>query len=162
MHKARLSGDKFRPRWTCGTIALVLALTGAGCGKGIGEVKGRVTCNDHPLSQGSVMIVGSDNLPHYGPIQADGTYLVKDVPVGNALVAVTTPSPTPLPVQASVTRVVEKKGRTRGDHPARATSPPKQTVVIPIDYGDPSKSGLTLTVRNGPNAYPIALKNPKP
>ena len=56
----------------------------AGCSSGLGELTGRVTYKGQVVASGTVVIVGSDLLPHHGLIDEDGTYTISKVPTGPA------------------------------------------------------------------------------
>ena len=98
----RLTGSRF-------AIILVSAFVCCGCGAGRGDIMGKVTQKQRPVVFGTVLVVGGDGLPHFGPIQEDGSYTVEDVPAGPVRIAVNSPDPTtPL-----FNRDDEKKGRPR-------------------------------------------------
>ena len=131
-------------------VAAFLGLAGAGCGGGIGTVSGTVTYQNKKVVSGTVMIVASDSLPYYSPIDKDGTYSVENVPAGEAKVSVTSLDPSgPKGRPGAPKRPVEKK------EPA---VDPKLWFSIPDRYADFSNSGLTVNVRRGPNTYDIKLE----
>jgi hypothetical protein len=82
-----------RPTTICLFAVFCLSLPFlSGCGKGRATVKGKVTFNSQPLTVGTVGFV-CDGQTTTGQIKPDGTYIVKDVPVGEATITVTTPPP---------------------------------------------------------------------
>jgi hypothetical protein len=128
----------------------VLALGLAGCG-GSGTLEGRVSYRGRPVVYGVVSVVGADGLTRVGNISPDGSYAVRDVPAGPATIGVDSPQP-PDPVRAG-----RRGGRTGA---APAPPPPvdrSQWVRLPDHFADPSKSGVSTTVRSGANPFDIAL-----
>jgi hypothetical protein len=134
----------------------VALLGSAGCGRGSGAVTGVVTFQNKTVASGTVIIVGSDLLPYYGNIEADGTYTVPRVPIGFAKIAVFSPGP-------------DSASQFRSDLPAakpgvekRALSSvfrgdPKTWFPLPEKYREFDTSGLTLTVGSGVNPRDIEL-----
>ncbi|MGH7221696.1 MAG: carboxypeptidase-like regulatory domain-containing protein [Gemmataceae bacterium] len=122
-------------------------MAGMGCGKSKkgAKVSGTVKYQGQPLPSGSVtffdakkQIVGTATIK-------DGSYSMVDVPTGNVMISVTTPpsfKPDP-------------------KHPApqgMKGSPPPQSVPIPLQYGNPEKSGLSYEVKSGKQDHPIDLR----
>src|SRR5215469_4912553 len=58
-----------------------------------GDVHGKVSYQGRPVIYGSVVLIGSDDMPVTGRINADGTYVVSAVPSGDVRVAVVSPDP---------------------------------------------------------------------
>ncbi len=119
---------------------LLLVLASAGCSR-VGQVSGKASYRGRPLPAGTVMLLASDGQPYDGPIQTDGTFVIRDVPIGTAKVSVT-----------SIVPAGEEK-RTRG---GKEASQAKQRTIakggrsrIPSKYSDFEKSGLTVTVEKG-------------
>ena len=75
-----------------GAAAVLLALSVIGC-QGKGEVSGKVVYQDKALASGTVLIVASDGSLHQGTIKTDGSYRIRDVPSGEARLAVNSPDP---------------------------------------------------------------------
>lgn len=139
----------------CVGFGLALTLAGSGCGAGTGDVKGKVFQKQKPVVFGTVLIVGKDGLPRFGPINEDGSYLVEEVPVGPVRIGVNSPDPTtPL-----FNKDDEKKGRPRPpEDQKRLAALKKKWSPLPSSYGDVTTSDLTLEVHRGENAHDIELK----
>jgi hypothetical protein len=103
-------------------------------------------------------MIGSDNMPVTGPINADGTYAVAGVPAGTVRVALVSPDPA-------------GRMRSRGiQNPTALTSPRKarrQTAPeidrskwfpLPLEYELADNSGITTTIQEGDNTFDIDLK----
>src|ERR1700722_5549244 len=118
-----------------------------GCGPARGDLQGKVTYQGKPLCSGSVLVAAADGVKA-SPIQADGRYEVKDIPVG--LVKVTVNSPDPAGVRYA--------GRRKEDRPPPAPKDNSNWFAIPSDFGDFEKSGLTFQVNGGHNRWDIDLK----
>jgi hypothetical protein len=131
-------------------LAPAVLLGAAGCG-GTADVTGKVTYKGKPVVYGTVVLFGSDGLAKSGAIQPDGSFRVKDVPVGTARVAVTSPRP---PGSNPSKRPLDR-GEAADDKPVPEPPPPappevvQNWVALPEKYGDPSKSEVTVTVKSG-------------
>ena len=121
-----------------------------------GNVTGKVTFRGKPVYTGSVIIVGKDGVAAAGPIETDGTYVVRKAPVGEVSVGVVSKDPVYLH-KISVMR------SSRTPVPASALRTPsnlerKKWFPIPKEYEEPVRSGLTFAVKKGDNQYDIELK----
>src|SRR5262245_27934228 len=151
-------------------LALALALLGAalpGCAR-TGSLSGKVSYKGKTLAYGAVTVIGSDGIPVTGNIGLDGTYEIPALPTGPAKVGVVSPDPV---VEAEKlakwqrkgggrpTKVDKRKGK-KEDTPPLANPPDRSKwFAIPDRYGVPESSGLTLTVKGGPNTHDIDLPN---
>lgn len=151
--------------WPCRLIlALPVLASLIGCG-GSGTVSGTVTFRpqNKKVVHGTVMVVGKDGTPRYGPIQKDGTYRVDGVPAGPAKLTVSSPNPSGN-AQPGAPAGLTKSGKpligasAAGSVPGpSATEPPADWFPIPDKYGDLEKSGLTCTVKSGVTPNDITL-----
>jgi len=139
-------------------LLLLLALA-AGCSSS-GSLSGTVTSkqSNKKVMSGTVGVLGSDNVLKYGEIKPDGTYTVKGVRTGPVKVSVSSPNPkgVGLPGREGGPR----RPPPEGGAPATPAVPPevlKGWFPIADKYGDPSKSGLTTTVKGGSNTFNIEL-----
>lgn len=82
-----------------------------------------------PLTYGTVVFVGGDNIPVRALSDGDGHYQATQVPVGNAKIAVMAPP-----------------------------SPSEPAAAIPQKYLDAGISDLTYTVSSGSQTHNIDLK----
>jgi len=154
-----------RRLWASALAASCILL--GGCGpdlKAHGVVKGKVTRGGKPLTSGTVMFFGKDGVTGSGTIEPDGTYEVKDAPVGECQVTVRVDT---LPMDPSV-RARLKGGGTKmpeGPRDPSKASPdlpsaprvPKEIVPIDAKYSKPETSGLSFTVKKGEQTYNIDL-----
>lgn len=119
---------------------LLLLLASAGCSR-VGQVSGKASYRGQLLPAGTVMLLASDGRPYDGQIQADGTFVIRDVPLGAAKVSVTSRVP------------AGEEKRTRGGKEANWAK--QRTIAkggrsrIPAKYSDFEESGLTVTVEKG-------------
>jgi hypothetical protein len=139
-----------------GTILLLLALLTTGCLRRKGELSGQVSYQGKPLTSGSVVVVGEDNMPLRAAIGADGRYTVVGVPIGEVRVAVHSPNPSR---RVSAKDPKQKRPPRPGVRPVPPPEPPPPPgwFPIPTRYGDLDKSELRTTVKAGPNSYDIPL-----
>jgi hypothetical protein len=122
-----------------------------------------VTYKGTKLRGGSVVFTRADGQvsPVSVQINEDGTYTAEKVPVGETNVSVDTAYLRPQgwpggggPPKYEAPKDVEsnyKPGADAGDNA-------RKYVRIPDKYADPSQSGLTLTVKGGPQTYDIPLE----
>lgn len=131
-------------RWIV-PAALCLAV---GCGTAtepVGKVFGRVTLQDQPLGEGSIIFTNADKGVYItAPLQHDGRYEVESsagrgLPLGSYRVYL---APAP------------------GEPLTKARPAPKagQGPVIPPRYRDAKSSGLRLEVKEGDNPFDVKLQ----
>jgi hypothetical protein len=124
-------------------VGLVLA---AGCGYSpdlppVAPVTGKVFLDGNPLPRGMVQFVPEGGgAPATAPISSDGTYELKTATVKGAVIGTH---------QIGVVSQEEPKDET-DTYPAS---------LIPTTYNNPTASGLTYTVVEGPNNHDIQLKS---
>ena len=80
------SSQRGRP-WRYSFLVALLVGVG-GCGTPRCDVSGKVTYQGKTVVCGTITFVGSDGMPIVVPIQSDGAYQAKQVPVGPVQVAV--------------------------------------------------------------------------
>jgi hypothetical protein len=134
------------------TIAglLALAALACGCGSGSAPVTGRVTYQGKPVVWGSVTFKAADGSMHQIGINLDGTYRLEHVPVGPAVVGVSSPDPAP---SARARQLGGDEGRGR---PGPPPVPAGAWFPLPAKYADPATSGVTVHV--GRDSGDIELK----
>jgi len=140
----------------CG-IALVIAV-GTVCllgGCGIREVRypesgadleGTVSYNNEKVKVALVIVQGA-GLSATGNINSDGSFKIKNVPIGEVSIGVNTDA---------------GKGELRGKMMARAQTKEKvdlpKVIDIPPKFFSPATSGIKTTISKGPNKYDVILK----
>jgi hypothetical protein len=149
---------------SAGVLSL-LALT-SGC-SAPGSISGKVTYQNEPVTEGTVVFSSTQGKgSRTATLGEDGSYSIDNIPAGQYKIAVVTPTNQP-----------ERNPRGKGPPPnmmppkdkipAGASSPvysgqPKKAKKpqkpIPDDFADPDKSGLTYTVKSGPQTHPIDMK----
>jgi hypothetical protein len=110
-----------------------------------------VTYNGKPLPGGKVTFVGDDWVSIDGIIDEQGHYTI-NAPVGNVKIAVDNRL-----VQQGAVRAEASKGA--GPRPGGPPPTPikGKYIQIPDKYYDAAASGLTYTVKSGPQTYDIKL-----
>lgn len=152
--------------------ALAAALVGAsGCGRGVGDVSGRVTHQGKVVVCGSVTLVGPDGMTKSGRINQDGTYSVSGVGAGTVRVAIVSDDPArPLdPYKAAKTHgkaAVEPTDDSGRDPEAGRVVPVapndrsnwaepgidrSKWFVLPKKYELVTTSDLSVEIKPGPN-----------
>ena len=127
--------------------AALLTLAASGCGKPAGYISGKVTLQGKALPGGYVNFSceGATPTVKTSVIQADGSYSIRDMPVG--------------PAKIAVQGILGPQGPGTGTKPA-GTVPPSgggKTVYVPPEFGNAETSKLTYTVVNGSQTHDIAL-----
>jgi hypothetical protein len=123
-------------------LPLLVVCLAVGCGTPTGEVSGAVTYDGEPLPSGTVAFVAEDGRNRdkvkLAGITSDGRYHIQNSLCGDVRISVQTPPAV--------------KGRFA------AMSLP--SIEIPQKYADADKSGLTYTVKPGPQTFDIKLTGP--
>jgi hypothetical protein len=127
------------------TVAAMIALLALapGCSRGTAPVAGRVTYQGKPVVWGSVTLKAADGSIHQIGINLDGTYRLEGVPIGLAMVGVSSPDPAP---SARARQLGGDEGRGR---PGPPPVPPGAWFPLPDKYVEPAMSGLTIQVGSG-------------
>jgi hypothetical protein len=138
------------------TASLLLIATG--CGRGSGDLKGRVTLTaggkTTTVVMGQVMVVGSDSKAYYSEIGEDGSYQISGIPAGEAKVVVNSPDPR---LAAKATAGREPRGDRKPREPAKKADLSKW-VAIPEKYNQPDTTNLKVEIRSGENTYNVEMK----
>ena len=165
-------------------LAALLAGLAVGCGGSNtpANIKGKVTYKGQPLPGGSVTFTG-DAGSYPSSINSDGTYSVKDVPVGTFAIIVDTESVNPKGGTSADDKDLKKKDKqqAKGIEAARkqrmeqegiggggggggggfGPAPPEVLAAmymkIPAKYGDKRTSGLRMDVVRGDQTKDIEL-----
>ena len=101
-------------------------------------------------------------------INKDGTYLVRDVPLGEVKVCVSSENPKqadadPRPAGRKVRRpgVEDRRAAPGPDNSPQSPPVPEEILKgwfpIPTKYSDPGQTTLKTTVRGGKNSFDIVL-----
>jgi hypothetical protein len=141
-----------RSRRHLGLVAALLLTAVSGCGKGQGEITGKVRYRNAPLPCGTIQFLGSDGLPYAAPIGPDGSYSVR-VPEGDARVIVVCRDEARL---AGLQQQAVATGRL-GRPMAAPAQPTGQVPTLPQRYADWDASGLAATIEAGTNTVDFDL-----
>jgi hypothetical protein len=116
-----------------------------GCGGESGTtISGKISHDGKDLNSGSITFQAQEGIVETVTIQGDGTYTVSGLPKGSAKISITVPpAPTPGP------------GGVSADEPGDYEANP---VLIPIKFGDTTKSGLSVELTGGEQTHDIVLE----
>ena len=130
--------------WQLIFLAFVAIATGCGSDPPVGRVFGRVSFEGAPLNEGTILFSNADAGVHLrAKIETDGSYVLKTyeangLPYGTYVVSI-------LPPPADLIT-------------GKPTLPIKEFSNIPLQYRDPSTSGLKLTVGEGDNSFDVHMQ----
>jgi hypothetical protein len=144
--------------WRRSSVVLVVTAVAFGCGKGAGDLGGRVSYKNKPLPYGWVKMNGSDGIFRDAKIESDGTYAFKDVPVGEAKFTVSCVDPK---IEEFTRSHIanQRSGKVRDGVPGAGEPDPfDKFYLIPRLYEDITKSPLSFKIEAGTNVYNIDLK----
>jgi hypothetical protein len=154
MKRVRAGAGRRLAGW--GLLGLAFLLL-AGCGPPSGTVSGKVTMGGQTIPGGSVSFVPPNGKgTQSSDIAEDGTYTVRNLPLGKAAIIVETKSAAP----------AGAPGGVRMNMPAGAQNAPgadagKHYVPIPEAYSSADTSGLSFEVKAGKQEYNIDLQKSK-
>jgi hypothetical protein len=143
-------------RWLLIFALAVLGLTGCNAGLRDGpsptgaEVTGKVSLGSTLVRGGTVRLVSAteENRTALGSIQSDGTYSVKNAPLGKVLIA----------VETDTAKQFDPAFNRGGGPPAGIATPSMKYVRIPARYAKAKDSGLSLEVRGGAQQHDLVLR----
>jgi hypothetical protein len=144
-------------------LVLPALLFSLGCGSPKGDVSGKVTYQNKPLTGGTVTFFGAENrVVGSVPISDEGDYSMANVPVGPVKITVAAPpiiigdtAGTPPPLSKG------KGGKRGSKNEAKKRTKMRESlprVEVPAKYKMPEQSGLTYTVEPGKQVHAIGLK----
>ncbi len=144
--------------------AALLALPLVGCThnpQAPARVGGRITYKGSPVPAGTVMFHTPDKGIYPGPLNAEGTYEILDVPTGELVVTVETETINPkkkAPDYAGGKGAKMYAERVAAEgNTAALKAPPQQYVRIPPKYADPKQSPLRATLQAGRQSQDFTL-----
>jgi hypothetical protein len=149
------------------TLLMALLVLGplAGCTPGDplnrgGSLSGKVTIDGEPVTAGNLLLISEDgNWTGTAPLRGDGTYTVKEPPLGNVKVAVQTELyrdrrvPTQYPSAKGKDKLPGSGGMSLPDPSVRGLVYKE----IPEKYEKPETSGLTCVVQRGHQQHDFPL-----
>jgi len=112
----------------------------ASCG-GDRTLTGKVSYKSQPLTKGQISFVGEGGKSASGTINNDGTYFVKNPPLGVVTVTVL---------------AYQVEGEDKFGFAPQKTAPPMKSAV-PVKYNEPSTSGLKYTIERKTTTLDIDL-----
>ncbi len=124
------------------------------------EVVGKVTYKGKPLAGGTVVLHPAKGKRVVGHIMVDGTYLIKNVPVGEMVVTIETESVRAKPGKGPIPKIQPKEKKTEPKDkklPDEAKAAARY-VAIPRIYGDVKTSPLRYTVQSGKQTLNLELQ----
>jgi len=137
-----------------GVILCVPGLVGCG-GSKKASVSGKITYKGEPLGNGTVVFIGEKSAGGSSPIGADGSYKMRDVPVGPMKITVETVPSRPAPKTPNMPKAPNMPEMP--PMPGQENAAPGKYVKIPDRFKDPAKSGLTYDVTPGDQKHDITL-----
>ena len=152
--RSRLLLAHFLSRWTSISLFLLFSVM-VGCHSNTAEVSGKVTYQNKPVNTGMIMfLIKGHSKPFYATIEKGGTYSIKGIPIGDAIVTVSSSNP------HAHNRNKERKALL-GKALPRKVQQTSQAIdnwfPIPEKYNDVNASGLTVTIETGVNTFDIPL-----
>lgn len=158
---------RFLSRVSAMTALVALFVISAGCGpnyKARAIVKGKVSISGKPLTAGTIQFHGKDNITGAATITKQGTYEMKDAPLGDVVVTVFVPKLPPGGIAAMKGSAALKKDKESVDPSGSGKTisimgdMPENVVPIPDKYGNTSTSDLKYKVEKGEHTWDINLK----
>jgi hypothetical protein len=161
-------------RYFC-LIPCLVIVSAFGCGSRVNPqapayISGSVTYKGKPVTGGTVQFVTQEGVAVSGGIDADGTYAVSDVPMGELIVVVETESINP-DHKASTGKDADRRTKMMGDRPpppgqgpgpgakgGGGTAGEQKYIKIPDQYTKAKTSPLTFTAKAGRQVHTIELQ----
>lgn len=144
-------------------IALVFSLVGCGSVKPQRpsvSLKGVVRYKDQPVTGGTIRLFGNAKNGRSfaeGPINGDGTYSVRNAPLGSVKVVVDT-SATRFDTRAMIEKAKEQGAPLDESKMNLPQGSPLKFVEIDAKYNDPRKTPVEITIVEGENQRDIDLR----
>jgi len=134
--------------------SLVIFVLLAGCGPSYNKVNGTVSYKGKNLTMGTITFYSGDGkTKSFTTIGSNGFYELIDPPLGKVRVGIAVKPPPSVKLIPGKDKEGIKPKAIIGDTP----STPVEPVLIPVEYADPGKSGLTAELSSGSNTHNIDL-----
>ena len=140
-------------------LAVLPALTGCSTKA---TLTGKVSYKGRTVTSGSVIVLNDDGTAESGVIHPDGTYVVEGVKKGHVRLGVFSPNPAHarsiLNPEDNRSKAMPKGGKSAAK-PAKPAPKlaPADWFPIPLELGDPEKSGLSCDVDRGQFEFNIDI-----
>jgi hypothetical protein len=134
-----------------GPAFLAFLLLAAGCGEPRGTLTGKVSYQGKELTEGQVSFFPETGSAVIAPIEPDGSYTARGLPVGPARVSVTPARNTSIEPMGSTIDHEKLMKMMRPDGP-------RGTWIVPDNYSDPERSGIVCTVAGGTQGFDVKLQ----
>lgn len=137
-------------------LSLPALLLVCGCGASTGDLTGRVLFKDEPLQGGTVTVVAPDRLPRQAAIGQDGSYEIRNIPIGESKVLVVGLDSLPDP---SWPQEIQAPGRAEGKAKpaAQAPAPARKRQPVSHIYANLERTPLKITIASGKNSQDIKV-----
>lgn len=130
----------------------------AGC-ESRGDLNGKVMLGDKPVKIATVTVWPKDKVPRPVVLNAEGEFLVKDLPTGEAVVTVVSPNPKQEAAKVYVRELPKGTPPPPNSTPQNVPDPTasKDWFPIPAKYGDLKTSDLKVVIESGTNRKTLTL-----
>lgn len=150
-------------------LGLLLATLGVvGCSGDLprGKISGVIKHKGKPLARATVMFLTKDNQVYRGDLNEDGSYVVTDVPLGPVKACIQQALPTVAPradgqavaTSAGAGKAAMSEKRDQKWKPPAAAVPELGPDRLPLQYGDPNRSGLAFELTSAEQEWSIDLQ----
>jgi hypothetical protein len=147
-------------RISCFLFGVVLLI--AGCGDTPrSKIHGTIKYQGKPLTNATLTFFAKDNSTHMAILNPDGTYTVDRVPRGPIKVSIQSDVPRPASKGQFAKGFGEMPAETKDGKrdPAPGPAEPKATwPIVPANYNDPEKSGLSFELKEPDQEWSVELK----
>jgi hypothetical protein len=136
---------------------LVASIATAGCKPSTTTLHGNVRHGNKPIPSGSVIVYCQGGEIVRGIITEDGSYSIRNVPRGRAVVTVK-PHPR-VPEGMQLRQKLPPTGPGGPMSPSEGSYLKDHNVTIPRRYANPDESGLAIDVQTSDQEYDIELQS---
>jgi hypothetical protein len=126
-------------------LAIMAVAGGCSSAERPATVTGTVTFDGKPVTGGTIGFIPADGRPYQGDIQADGSYRVENVPLGECIVIINPPA-------------VDDSARFKVIKDSQGNVPPTPPPPFPLRYADMQGSDLRYVVKSGENVYKAEMR----
>lgn len=147
-------------RFSAALILPFVLITGCGSDVQRGKLHGTITYQGKPVTFGTLIFIGHDNMTYLADLDKAGHYSVDRVPFGKLTVSLQQTPPRPAP-KTDPTAAKAKIGMSETKDAKRQEIVPEEPkhfgVIVPARYGDPLKSQLSLEMNKGDQEWSVDL-----
>ncbi len=139
-------------------LVFIVLVSATGCGEKFprGKVSGKITYQGQPLTGTTMIFLTKDNMTYRAELDKEGGYSLDNIPLGPVKVSFQQAMPR-VPKKADPD-LSGKAGSEKKDSIVPPSEPIMPKFVLPVEYANPTASGVSFELKQPVQEWSIDLK----